>query len=191
MRICCWSNGLLRYALRAPLRSPLPFHFGSERRRGSVAKRRVRSLPVVVFHPSGDLDPSMVQAPEQRLVEQFVPHSTVEALDVAILHRLSRRDVMLLDADLAAPCQYAIAGELGSVFADDHAGLATQRAISSASFSRRPASSSRVGHALAIGIDDTARPPFAHPVARLEMSNRLPLRGGQQNFFARRSFKAA
>jgi len=48
-----------------------------------------------------------------------------------------------------------------------------------------------VTHAPPIGINDTARPPFAHPVASLEMSNSFPLRGGRQNFFARRSFKAA
>jgi len=49
----------------------------------------------------------------------------------------------------------------------------------------------KVAHALAIGIEDTARPPFAHPVARLEMSDRFPLRGGRQHFFARNSFSAA
>ncbi len=38
-----------------------------------------------------------------------------------------------------------------------------------------------VTHALAIGIDDTTRPPFAHPVAGLEMSDSFPLRGGRQN----------
>src|SRR3546814_10333099 len=48
-----------------------------------------------------------------------------------------------------------------------------------------------VTHALAIGIDDTTRPPFAHPVASLEMSHSFPLRGGRQNFFDRRSFNAA
>ena len=44
---------------------------------------------------------------------------------------------------------------------------------------------------LAIGIDDTARPPFAHPVTGLEMSDSFPLRGGRQNSFARKSFSAA
>lgn len=38
-----------------------------------------------------------------------------------------------------------------------------------------------VAHALAIGIDDTARPPFAHPMAVLEMHDSFPLRGGRQN----------
>src|SRR5690606_7905479 len=48
-----------------------------------------------------------------------------------------------------------------------------------------------VAHALAIGIDDTARPPLAHPVTDPEMSHSFPLGGGRQNFFARRSFSAA
>src|SRR3546814_5122132 len=48
-----------------------------------------------------------------------------------------------------------------------------------------------VTHALAIGIDDTARPPLAHPVAGLEMSHSFPLGGGRQNFFDKRSFNAA
>src|SRR5690606_41331344 len=47
-----------------------------------------------------------------------------------------------------------------------------------------------VTHALAIGIDDTARPPFAHPVAGPEMSHSFPHGGGRQNFFASRSLAA-
>jgi len=35
-----------------------------------------------------------------------------------------------------------------------------------------------VAHTLAIGIDETARPPFAHPVAGLEMSNSFRLAAG-------------
>src|SRR5690606_13780928 len=44
-----------------------------------------------------------------------------------------------------------------------------------------------VTHALAIGVDDTTRPPFAHPVAGMEMSHSFPLGGGRQNFFDKRS----
>lgn len=49
----------------------------------------------------------MVQAEEQGLVEQLVAHAAVEALEIAILHRLAwgdvmPLDVMPLDADLAA-----------------------------------------------------------------------------------------
>ena len=44
-----------------------------------------------------------------------------------------------------------------------------------------------VTHALAIGIDNTARPPLAHPMTRLEMSDRFPLGDGRHHFFVRRS----
>ncbi|KZX53883.1 hypothetical protein A3711_02785 [Erythrobacter sp. HI00D59] len=36
-----------------------------------------------------------------------------------------------------------------------------------------------VTHALMIGIDDTACPPLAHPLAVLKKSNSLPLRDGR------------
>src|SRR5690606_29656533 len=39
-----------------------------------------------------------------------------------------------------------------------------------------------ITHALAIGIDDTAHPPLAHPVTGLEMSHSFPPGGGRQNF---------
>ena len=45
--------------------------FGGERRWCCVSKFRVRSLPVVVFHPGGDLDPGIGKAHEQCLVEKF------------------------------------------------------------------------------------------------------------------------
>lgn len=38
-----------------------------------------------------------------------------------------------------------------------------------------------IAHALAIGIDDAARPPFAHPVARLEMSGSSSLSGARHH----------
>src|SRR5690606_16405818 len=38
---------------------------------------------------------------------------------------------------------------------------------------------------------NSARPPLAHPILSLEMSDSLPLRGGRYHFFPRRSFKAA
>ena len=81
-------------------------------------------LPVVVLHPGGDLEVGMREAEEQRLVQQFIAHPTIEALDIAVLHRPARRDVMPLHADLAAPCQHGIGGQLCAIVADDHARLA-------------------------------------------------------------------
>jgi hypothetical protein len=102
----------------------LLIRFGGKRRRGCVAKGGVRSLQVVVLDSGSDLDPYVGKANEQGLVEQFVAHSTVEALDVAVLHRLAQSDLVPLHADLAAPCEHCIAGELGAIVADDHARLA-------------------------------------------------------------------
>lgn len=42
-----------------------------------------------------------------------------------------------------------------------------------------------VTHALAISIDDTARPPCAHPMTGLEMSDSFALGCGRQNFLPR------
>ena len=66
----------------------------------------------------------MDQAREQRLVQQFVPHPAVEALDGAVLGRLARRDVMPVDPGLARPRQHRVGRQLGAVVADDHARLA-------------------------------------------------------------------
>lgn len=61
------------------------------------------SLLVVVLCPGRNHHTGVVQAQEQGLVEQLVAHATVEALGVAILHRLARGNVVPLHADLAAP----------------------------------------------------------------------------------------
>jgi hypothetical protein len=40
----------------------------------------------------------VVEAEEQALVQELIAHPAVEGFDVAILHRLSRRNVVPLDA---------------------------------------------------------------------------------------------
>ena len=52
---------------------------------------------VVVRAPGGQRDAGMMQRLEQGLIQQFVPQTTVEALDERILGRLTRRDVMPVD----------------------------------------------------------------------------------------------
>ncbi len=47
----------------------------------------------------------MGKRPEQGLVEQLIPQATVEALDEAVLLRLSRSDVVPADAGLVRPLQ--------------------------------------------------------------------------------------
>ena len=77
--------------------------------------------------PIRDFAAGMSHAQEQRLVEQLVPHAAIEAFDVAVLHRPPGSDLMPLDADLSAPCEHGIAGQLGAIVADDHAGLTSLR----------------------------------------------------------------
>ncbi len=66
----------------------------------------------------------MAQAVEQVLVQQLVPHSSVEAFDEAVLHGLARRDIVPLDLPVLLPFQDGIRGQFGPVVADHHAGVA-------------------------------------------------------------------
>ncbi|GLJ00341.1 hypothetical protein Sbs19_41580 [Sphingobium sp. BS19] len=74
----------------------------------------MRSLTIAILDPGSDLGPGMGKAHEQRLIEKLIAHAAVEALDSAVLHRLARSDVMPIHADLTAPSQDGIAGELGA-----------------------------------------------------------------------------
>lgn len=93
--------------------SPLLSQFGSEGRRGSVTERRVRPPGIVIIDPDGDLFTGMSHTGEQRLIQQFVAHPAVEALDEGVLGWLARRRVMPLDPGLAAP--FSTAFEVSSV----------------------------------------------------------------------------
>lgn len=54
----------------------------------------------------------MIEAEEEALVEQLVTHSPVEALGIAVLHGLSRRDVMPQDLVILRPGKDGIRGSL-------------------------------------------------------------------------------
>src|SRR3546814_4168514 len=62
----------------------------------------------------------MAERHEQRLVEALVTQAAVEALDIAVLLRLARRDVVPLDRSLLRPSRDRQAGQLGAVVAHDH-----------------------------------------------------------------------
>src|SRR3546814_12756667 len=62
----------------------------------------------------------MAERHEQRLVEALVTQAAVEALDIAVLLRLARRDVVPLDRSLLRPSQDRQAGQPGAVVAHDH-----------------------------------------------------------------------
>ncbi len=52
---------------------------------------------IIILCPFSDGGSGMIEAEKQAFVEQFVTHSSVEGFDVAVLHRLSRRDVVPFD----------------------------------------------------------------------------------------------
>jgi hypothetical protein len=93
-------------------------------RRREVSERRVRTRGVEVCDPGRDLGSGVVEIEEQRLIEQFVAHATVEALDEAVLHGLARRNQVPVDAVVFAPGEHGVAGVFRAVVGDDHARLA-------------------------------------------------------------------
>ena len=64
-----------------------------ECRRGLVAERGVWPRGIEILSPFGDGAARMIDAEEQALVQKLVPHPSVEALDITVLHRLAGRDV--------------------------------------------------------------------------------------------------
>ena len=57
---------------------------------------------------------------EEVLVEALVAEAAVQALDEAVLRRLSRRNVVPFDAPIFLPLQDRARGQLGAVVGDDH-----------------------------------------------------------------------
>jgi hypothetical protein len=80
-------------APRGGLRNP-PGSIGGRQ----PANTAMRAHMVVVVSPEPQHRAGVAERHEQRLVEAFVAQTTVEALDVAVLLRLARRDVVPLDA---------------------------------------------------------------------------------------------
>lgn len=73
----------------------------------------MRSAPVVVVRPGGNLRPGMVEAEEQALVQELVTHPAVEALAIGVLHRLARRDEVPVTR--CSDAQASMAFEVNSV----------------------------------------------------------------------------
>ena len=77
------------------------------------AEPRVRPIVIVIGTPVVEHDTSVLQRPEQGLVEQLVSQAADEGFGKRILHRLARRDVVPLD--LASSVHRRIAFEVNSV----------------------------------------------------------------------------
>src|ERR1700676_5328708 len=82
-----------------------------------IAERGVRTARVVVFAPASNLFPRIVEIAQAVEVEAFVAQLAVEALDITVLGRPSRCDVLKPDALALAPGVEVAAAELGPVVA--------------------------------------------------------------------------
>lgn len=91
---------------------------------GEPVEARVRAVLVVVVAPCRNQMAGMVQGREQVLVQALVAQASVEAFHKAVLHRLSRRDVMPLDLAIFLPFEHGVRSQLGAVVADHQAGEA-------------------------------------------------------------------
>src|SRR3546814_10787304 len=100
MRISDWSSdvcssdlsGVGMVPLGAVLHNP-PGSIGGRQ----PANTTMRPHMVVVVAPEPQHRAGMAERHEQRLVEALVTQAAVEALDIAVLLRLARRDVVPLD----------------------------------------------------------------------------------------------
>ena len=75
----------------------------------------MRALSVVVGGLVSDHNTRVNQVAEHGLIEQLIAYPTVETLDEAVLHRLSRRDAVPLDPMLGTPPQDGVRGQFGAV----------------------------------------------------------------------------
>src|SRR3954454_11808930 len=105
----------------------LPFDERSSGSKGcwrAHAQARVRPLQVVVEPPSLDHTARFGKAREPARVEALLAKAAVEALDRAVLHRLSGIDEEPLHTVLVGPAVEITAAQLGSVVHDQHVGIA-------------------------------------------------------------------
>lgn len=72
----------------------------------------MRPLGIVSGNPRSDDTASMADAEEQALVEQLIAHSPVETLDISVLHRLARGDVMPVYVAILRPGEDGVGGGL-------------------------------------------------------------------------------
>ncbi len=70
---------------------------------------------VEIICPFGNDASGMVEAEEQAFIEQFVAHATIETLDITVLHRLSRCDVVPLDLVILGSGEDGIRGEFRAI----------------------------------------------------------------------------
>lgn len=88
-----WSNwrrcadgamGDWRSASVTRSRSPIAVNWAAKAAGGGVPDRRMRPVVGVVGDPAGDSGAGMAEAEEQGLVQEFIPHPSVERLADAV-----------------------------------------------------------------------------------------------------------
>ena len=94
--------------------------------RGEPVEARMRAVVIVVVAPCRNHAAGMAQRREQVLVEAFLTHPTVEALDQAVLHGFPGCDVVPLDFAVFLPFEHRVGRQFGAVVRHHHAGIATQ-----------------------------------------------------------------
>jgi len=70
------------------------------------------SLIVVVKTPAVDDPPRVLQSQEQFSIQQFVPHLSVERLEVAVFRGTALGNIQRVDAGLGQPAAHAASNEL-------------------------------------------------------------------------------
>ena len=81
---------------------------------------------VVISDPGADELAGLIEIDEQALIEKFVAHAAVERLDIAVLHRSARCDVMPVHTMILRPARHRVRGELGAIVGNDHLRLAAR-----------------------------------------------------------------
>ena len=77
------------------------------------------AVVIVVVAPCRNQMAGMAQGWEQVLVQALIPQSSVEALHEAVLHRLTRRDVVPFDLAVLLPFEHGVTGQLRAVVGDN------------------------------------------------------------------------
>jgi hypothetical protein len=120
-RVGRWSKGAGRGALSL-LRRTAPLPVGVLRR-GQSTQTAVWPELVIVLAPGFDQIARFGKAKEKMFIEAFVAEFAVEAFDEGVLHRLAGLNVVPGDP-LGGPAQHRVAGQFGTVVADDGVGPA-------------------------------------------------------------------
>ena len=84
----------------------------------------MRPASVVVFGPFRDSVARMLDAEEQCLVQQFIPHPPVEGFHETVLHGLAGCDVVPVNGMVLRPGEDRMRGELSAIVGDNHPRLA-------------------------------------------------------------------